>query len=97
MDRRSFLMLLGAGAAVAAAAPAQAFTPSAFTPPLPDRAPAAVAPEHALATPDDLAHAKAEKTYWVWRRPHRRHYWRRRYRRCRYFVWRGRLWRRCWG
>jgi hypothetical protein len=87
LGRRAFLIALGA---LAAAAPAQAFAPAAAPIPTPT-------PEYAVATPQDIADAPAEKAYWVWRRPHRRHYyWRRGYRRCRYFVWRGRWWRRCW-
>lgn len=78
MDRRSLLTMFGVAAAAA----------TVLAPTLGDAMPVAPQPgasplptgNSAVATDADLAAAKPEKTYWVWRRHRRwrRHYWHRR-------------------
>lgn len=103
MDRRNFLTALfcATGAAVAATSvPAEAM--SLLTPPvmpLAEDVPAA-----AIATDADMATAKVDEAYWVYRRRYRRrrrYYYRPRYHRrhryCRlYRDYYGRLFRRCY-
>lgn len=101
MDRRNFLTALvcatGAAAAVASV-PAEAMfllTPPVV--PLAEEVPAA-----AIATEADMAQAKVDDVYWVYRRRYRRrrYFYRPRYyrrRRCRLFRnGYGRLFRRCY-
>ena len=84
MERRTFVtaLLAGLGATVVASR-AQAL--SGLAPPQ-DGVTPAQRPEFGVATPEDMANAKIEKSWWRRRWGWRRPYWRRRWR------WRRRYW-----
>jgi hypothetical protein len=74
MERRAFLQLLcfGMGMVSAATATKALTLVEPLTAPDTHRGPA---PEAAVATPEDMAHAQVEKAYYGhWRRVGRRHY-----------------------